>query len=90
MNFECKRLDEIQRLKLRSLTSAAATVCTMLESLSEKEITLTANENDPDNGVYSVEQFLHIIHTELYNGLAIALPPFTDFVPTGSMYNIKL
>lgn len=90
MSYEGKRLEEIRHLKLRSLTSAATRICAMLESLSEGEITLTANENDPDKGLYSVERFLHMIHIELYNGLAVATPPRVEAVPISPMYSIIL
>ena len=80
-------LEEIKE-KLRKLSSSVIGVCSMLDKLADWNISLTVEKEDPQNGIYTIEHFLHMIHTELYLGFDLIPPPPYD--KTAWIYDLDI
>lgn len=63
------------RTNCGALLPPAIEICSLLDRLANGDITLTTDTEDSENGIYTIEQFLHIIHNDLYCGLGLVPPP---------------
>ena len=75
MEFVDKQIFTAVENKLRRITTLAIDICSLLDRLANGDIVLTPDTEDPENGIYTIEQFLHIIHNNLYCGLELLPPP---------------